>query len=811
MKKENPASPERTKEQRLEETFSLESIMQEFGAPAQPPKKPEKPAEPVKPAAAKPVEPKKENADIDFLNVLKATVEQERAAMEEAPVKEGESSSFADDPAMQYWLNLDEKKETPKPEEKSEEEFEQLFQELVQEQKAAPQKAEAALPEKAPEAVPEPKRRKEKKKEVLSPETPSRSAVDLLQKPAEKQKDKMPEPPDVETPEKTPPQMAEQPTMRFSAVEAEGVPLAEQSTVRFHAVQTEETPYDFPEEQEEPALKYDGFRRHTAARPRPAPKPASPEKLYKAAASGLGGSRTRLILAFIAAVFAVGLAVCQGAGWLTFGEGGSSLGFVELALLLLCALFSYDVLSDGISKLLSGRFTLNFLVLLATVLCLIDGVMSLLKGGGTYCAVACVLLASAQWGFFLHRRVRCNTMDIARKMPETEALVREKNLWNHSDGVLCGKADVEEFMEYATAPVLPERMLNWYGAFLLVLSGVFAGMYCKGSAETFVHYFTAILLAGIPALTFVMVWRPWAILSKRLHGCGAAIAGWHGVQLLRGKLAVPVSDRDLFPAEKLKMNGTKFFGDCTPELVLSYGASVIEASGSGLAPMFNQQLAARNGRKYPVSKLKRYENGGVGGEIGMDSVLVGTLRFMQSMGVDMPRSTRVSQAVYVAINAEVCGVFAVNYGVTRNTAWALSALTRCPAVTPVLTARDFILTEAFLRAKFHIDTKRMLFPPIAARGQLDGRTPHEDAPQCALLTKPDFVSTASVVTGGRSLYTGALWGALWVIVSGLFGAGIMAVLASLGASELMGVGRLLLYMAVWAVPTFLWSMWTQIT
>lgn len=831
MKKEKTANPDRAKEPEFEETFSLESIMQEFGSGGEPPKEPvkvaEAPIKPAKPAVAKPAEPKKENADIDFLNVLKATVEQERAAMGEDSTKEGDNSSFADDPTMQYWLNLDEKKEPEKPEEKSEEDFEQLFQELVQEQKAAPQEVSVALEEKTPETAPELKRgkeRKEKKKKTPDApveEMPSPTAESFLQESEEKSETKMSEPqaeeaPAIEVSEKTPPQMdastmAEQPTMRFSAVEAESAPQAGQSTVRFQAVQPEETPYDLPEEQEEPAPKYDGFRRHTAARPRPAPKPTSPEKLYKAAASGLGGSRIRLILAFVAAVFAVGLAVCQAAGWLTFGEGGSSLGFVELALLLLCALFSYDVLSDGISKLLSGRFTLNFLVLLAAALCLIDGVMSLLKGGGTYCAVACVLLASAQWGFFLNRRVRCNTMDVARKMPEAEALVREKNLWNHSDGILCGKADVEEFMEYATAPALPERMLNWYGAFLLVLSGVFAGMYCKGSAETFVHYFTAILLAGIPALTFVMVWRPWAILSKRLHGCGAAIAGWHGVQLLRGKLAVPVSDQDLFPAEKLKMNGTKFFGDCSPELVLSYGASVIEASGSGLAPMFNQQLSARNGRKYPVSKLKRYENGGVGGEIGMDSVLVGTLRFMQSMGVDMPRSTRVSQAVYVAINAEVCGVFAVNYGVTRNTASALSTLTRCPAVTPVLTANDFMLTEAFLRAKFRVDTKHMLFPPIAARRQLDGRMPHEDAPQCALLTRPDFVSTASVITGGRSLYTGAMWGALWAIVSGLFGAGIMAVLASLGAAELMSVGRLLLYMAVWAVPTFLWSMWPQIT
>ncbi len=827
MKKERPANANLRQE--TEESFSLEAILKEFGAGDS-----AETESASKPAAQGSEE--KSASDSDFLNLLKARAERERAAMEKGKSlgEEKRISGFEDDPAMQYWLNLNEQEEAPP---QSAESRLPMQEPTGEPEETAGQEAGVAVAEKEPEDLqleenaPKPKRNKKRKKKKAAswqeapeeemhdgvaeslPPAPKEDSAALLER--EEEPEPEPQPESQPEPQKAPVVEADIPILlRFPTEEKKTEPPVDEPTVRFQAVRAEEAPAEAPlpdEELEELTLKYDGFRRHTAPRSRPAKKTPSPEKQYRAAANGLRGSMIRLTFCFLTALIAVGLAVCQTAGWLSAEVSGGSLGYAGLALLLLCALFSYDVLSDGISKLLSGRFTLNFLVLLAVVLCLIDGVMSLLADSGTYCAVACVLLASAQWGFFLNRRVQCNTMDVARKMPEANALVREKDLWNRSDGVLCGKADVEEFMEHAAAPVLPERMLNWYGAFLLVFSGVFAGMYCKSSAGTFVHNFTAILLAGIPALTFVMVWRPWAILSKRLHGCGAAIAGWHGVQLLRGKLAVPVSDQDLFPAEKLKMNGTKFFGNCPPELVLAYGASVMEASGSGLSAMFNRQLAARNGKKYPVSNLKRYETGGVGAEIGMDSVLVGTLRFMQSMGVDMPRSTRVAQAVYVAINAEVCGVFAVNYGVTRSTAAALSALTRSTAVAPVLTARDFILTEAFLRAKFHVDTKHIVFPPFAARGQLDGRTPHEDAPQCALLTKPDFVSTALVITGGRSLYTGALWGAMWAIVSGLFGAGIMAVLASLGASELMDVGRLLLYMAVWAVPTFLWSMWPQIS
>ena len=111
-------------------------------------------------------------------------------------------------------------------------------------------------------------------------------------------------------------------------------------------------------------------------------------------------------------------------------------------------------------------------------------------------------------------------------------------------------------------------------------------------------------------------------------------------------------------------------------------------------------MEARGGRRYALTQFRRYESGGVGGEIGADSVLAGSLRFMQSMGVDMPAGTRVGQAVYVAINGTLAGVFAIHYGVTRSAAESLGALAASRGVTPVIVAGDFLISESFLRSKF---------------------------------------------------------------------------------------------------------------
>lgn len=597
-------------------------------------------------------------------------------------------------------------------------------------------------------------------------------------------------------------------TIRFKAPVPEASPTIDAPTMRFDAISEPEPPVrrrvrrpapEAEEEEEEEIVR----------NPRRQAPPLSAEQRYREASNGLGSALTRIFISLGAAVIALALSIAQSAGWIKLSGGVSFPPFVELALLLVCALMAFDVLADGLGQLAGKHFTLNTLAVFATILSIIDGISGLVNGTGTYCPLACLLLLSAQWGSYLNRRVQASTMDVARRSEQGEALAREYAVLGKRPGVLRGEWDKQKFLAANEVLPLPERILRWYAAAVPVVSLVCALAFGGGKAQTVLHDWTAIVLAGTPVLLFVTVWRPWSILARQLQSCGAALAGWQGVELLCGKLAFPITDEDLFPGSKLKMNGVKYFGDCPPETALSYAASVILASGSGLSGVFETQLSARNGRKYPVSNLKSYDAGGVSGEIGMDSVLVGSLRFMHSMGVDMPRGTRVSQAVYVAVNGELAGVFAISYGVTRAAALTLGALTRCKGVTPVMATRDFMLTQVFLRAKFRVDTSAISFPPMASRTELSQRRASADAPQAVLLTQEGFVPAASAVIGARSLHRCTLLGVLAVVFSGVAGMIIATVLAALGATALLCVGNLLKYMALWAVPCFLLSMWTK--
>ena len=380
--------------------------------------------------------------------------------------------------------------------------------------------------------------------------------------------------------------------------------------------------------------------------------------------------------------------------------------------------------------------------------------------------------------------------------------MREPNLFQKLPGVLPGTGSEQEFLQANRLPAGPARLMDFYALAVLLLSAAVAGLTCRGTTATFFQYWTAVLLAGTPLAGAVAWSRPWCILSRRLQARGAALYGWTGACRLSGKLVVPISDQDLFPGESVKMNGVKYFGGHTPDQVVAYGSAVISAAGSGLSKIFEEQLEIRGARRYPVSKLRRYEVGGVGAEIGPDSVLVGSLRFM-------PAGTRVSQAVYVAINGSLAGVFAVHYEVSRAVVGGLGALILSRGILPVITAGDFIITESFLRSKFRVNTARLKIPPFPARSELSQRTATEAARPCALLRQAPFSTISLTVTGARALRTAVRWGVLFDLLGGIMGMVIMAVLANLAASGVMSLVNLTLFLLLWSIPSLLLSGWPK--
>ena len=485
--------------------------------------------------------------------------------------------------------------------------------------------------------------------------------------------------------------------------------------------------------------------------------------------------------------------------------------FSQVLAMLISALLGCNLMLDSLGDLLKGRFTVNTLLTLTFAACLIDSVFCLQELRVPCCAAFSLEMTMALWARLQKHNTEMAQMDTMRKAVRLHGIVRVENYYEGKDGLLRKEGEVSDFMDTYSKMPSPEVVQSIYAVLSLLICigiSIFAGMLHGISMGA--QILSTSLLVAVPASFFVSISRPMAILEARLHMVGTVLCGWEGVKDLCGKAVFPISDLDLFPQGSTKLNGVKFYGSRNPDEVVSYTASVIHVAGGGLVPVFDQLLGSRSGALYPVQHYRNYGDGGIGGEVDGLPVLVGTMAFLQDMGVEIPEGTMVNQAVYTAVDGELCAVYAISYAKMRSAAAGLATLCGYRKLKPLKLSGDFMLTESFLRAKFNVKTNRIAFPDRDTCQKLQQHPIDPDEPVLALTTREELVSAAYAITGARALRQATKLGVIIHLIGGILGLVIMLVLGYLGSTELLTPSNILLYQLIWAVPGLLVTEWARI-
>lgn len=536
---------------------------------------------------------------------------------------------------------------------------------------------------------------------------------------------------------------------------------------------------------------------------------AGPEKrYYELSEQGVGKLQVAIFLNLLVVLLSAGATAMYAAG-LVQENRLRLMVFGQFFAMLLSALLGSNQLIDGVADLFHKRFTLNTMLVATFLACCADGIIGLMELRVPCCAAFSLEMTMSLWSAYEKRVTEQGQMDTMRKATRLDSLVKTGDLYEGKAGILRGEGQVEDFMDNYHVPSKPEKIQSLYALIAFCVS-VAAGVvaYVLHGVSMGVQVLAVSTLAAVPATFFIALTRPEAVLERRLHKLGTVLCGWQGIAGMSGELVFPLGHEDLFPAGAIKMNGVKFYGSRDTDEVVAYGTALIAANGGGMVPLFNQLLDSRNGRHYDVENLQSY-GGGIGGEINGEPVLVGVLQFMRDMGVEIPEGTRVNQAVYVAIDGELCGLFALTYNKLRSSAAGLTTLCAYRKLTPVLTTGDFVLTDEFIRSIFGVNTRRMAFPERQARAELESREPEKGAPALALMTKEGLAGAAFAVTGARALRTASMLGLIIHMLGGIVGLAMMAVLAVLGAGNLLTPANLFLYQLVWMVPGLLVTEWTR--
>ena len=607
-------------------------------------------------------------------------------------------------------------------------------------------------------------------------------------------------------------------TIRFQAVGESAAPeVTDDATQRFEPVEAPAEPDDDaqPEdaektEAEKPAKEPIIFNPRAKLRELKKKLVAGPEKrYYELTEQGTGRLQLSILIntiivllcAAVTTLFTMGMVPDNRLKLVVFSQ--------VLAMLVSALLGSHQML-DGLADLLRFRFTINTLLNFSFLACMADAAFCLQEQRVPCCAAFCLQVTMALMGRYHRRTTEIGQMDTLRKAVRLNGLVTVEDYFEGKDGLLRAEGKVEDFMDTYSKPSGPEKLQSVYVFLSLLLCiGIAVFAYLFHGLRLAVQIFSTSLLVAVPASFFITTTRPMAILEQRLHMVGTVLCGWEGVKGLSQKMAFPLRDQDLFPKGSTKLNGVKFYGDRNPDEVVSYTTALITEAGGGLAPVFQQLLASRNGEEQTVTNFQNYGSGGIGGEVAGEPVLLGTLDFMQDMGVEIPQGTMVSQAVYASIDGQLCAVFAISYAKMRSAAAGMITLCGYRKLTPVMVCGDFMLTESFLRSKFNVRTRRIAFPSWEVREELKATRPDEDEPVLAMTTRDELVSAAYAVTGARALRTSTRLGVAVHLFGGILGMLIMLALAYLGSTELLTPTHVLLYQLVWLVPGMLITEWTR--
>ena len=569
---------------------------------------------------------------------------------------------------------------------------------------------------------------------------------------------------------------------------------------------------DEPPQPRTPSLLYRLL--HRPRREEPMPPDTAPQQLARSYGKGLKGLRLRSLFIFLLSVAAIVQLVVPALNyvWLPPLDSYQLQVWIACGLLGVGFLLSADVLFVGLVRAFRGKIGMDTLCALSVIFTLADGLFLSVaqnrEGQLPYTAPVLVGLFFLTHGTYHKRcglRLACRT---AAAAAEPYVLTLDEGKWNGRDTYCKWSGTPNGFGSQVQTDDGAQRIYSRYCPILLIacllfslLSSVAANrpehlLWCLSATFTAASAFGSALVYG----------RPFHKLTRRLSQTGAALAGWPGLAQTRKGDRVLITDGDLFPPGYVEFNGIKVFGDYSIERVLSYTATLIRDSGSGLTKLFHDLLRAQGALFRQADHLCCYEGGGLSANIRGYQVLVGSAAFMNLMEVPLPPGLNVKNAVFCAIDGELAGIFALNYTLPDGVFPSLDSLLR-EKVGPVLATRDFNIIPAMLHQRFKLASDKMDFPPVERRRELsDPEQPHNHI-LTAVLCREGLVPYADSVVGARRLRRATRLGAVLACVGSTVGVLLAYYLTAVTAFGSLSPLNLLIFLITWLLPVWFLTSW----
>ncbi len=485
-------------------------------------------------------------------------------------------------------------------------------------------------------------------------------------------------------------------------------------------------------------------------------------------------------------------------GWGSFPFLNDHIPAIALALLVLAMLLSSPVLWQGLKDLFHLRISPYTIGSLSAVVCLIYSF--------THPDIVYAPLVTIQMFFLMQAMVneQAALFYTAKTLTEFQSPMGVCNappLPGKTASLRRDPGNVPDFMAKLKLNSLPQDLFCVYASIILVLLPVLSFFLSRSSGLPYMQVWLLLLLGSVPYAGMLCYFKPFRALARRLSKYRGALCSWHGAQIFGGKHTIIIRDGDLFPRKGITSNGMKLYNGHEGAKIISYALAALEKADSPLRYLFEKLLQEQYGKRSRVGEYRFYDHGGVGVEIGKDIVLVGNLGFIRSMGVHMPSGARVRQAVYVSVNGELAGIFALKYRPNTSTRDGLRDVLANGNFSVILATRDFLITPELIAAKYSLPTDTMAFPDYTERLRLSATDPEQAMSQGALIAEDTFGALAVTVAAGRTLRNCSLVTTSLTLCAGALGLLLTILLIAWGALAIASPMHIVSFQLLWAMAT----------
>ena len=556
------------------------------------------------------------------------------------------------------------------------------------------------------------------------------------------------------------------------------------------------------------------FRERKGKAPEPPPPDAPPAQLATEYGPGLSALKTKCAVSGVLTGVLVVLSLLD-SGLLPFLTGlvpTEIALWAGLALFAVCGGLCFDVLQQGLLQLTNRAPNGDTLALFAAVFTLADGVTLVAAPFREvtlpFFAPCALVLTFHLLGQYCDRSAKFQACRTAASVAQPYVVTQDAN-------VLGGQPAFRKWLGLPRGFGSQIRTTSQTEAQFRRLTPVLlAACFALSLVTTVAHHQPWLVLWSLSALfcaaatlgATLSLALPLRLLGGKLAKLGVALAGWPGLLAAKGCKAALLLDQDVYPPGTIALTGSRVFGSLSMERTVSYTASVIRASGSGLRYLFDKLLRAEGSSYLPIDKIVMQDTGLIG-QCQDQQILVGNSDFMSRQGIALPPGIKAKDAVFCAVDRELVGMFVLRYTLHPSILPSLQTMI-AHRISPVMATRDVNLTPHRLRLWGRLSVDQITFPDLQRRVVLSGPRQIHGTTLVAVLCREGVAPFSQALVASQRIRRAAAFSQWFVHIGACVGVVITAALSSAGALTAMSPWNLSLFLLLWFVPVLMLSLWT---